>query len=105
MLAAFFVTFIIANAEDYNRTLKSILHDLAKVYKADVRHERFIQAFLSARIFSTPPAMAQLRNEDQSSRDKKLNSVIDVCLAVQCSMMITKHKEEISAGSDKHQII
>ncbi|GAU90118.1 hypothetical protein RvY_02583 [Ramazzottius varieornatus] len=98
MLAAFFVTFIVSTGEDWNRTLKAILHDLSKVYKADVRHEKFVQSFLTARIFTTPAAMTQLRNEDQASRDKKLNSIIDVCLAAQCSLMVTKHKEEVSAG-------
>ncbi|OQV15849.1 Integrator complex subunit 1 [Hypsibius exemplaris] len=98
ILANFFAEAIVTHMDDSSRSLKLILHDLAKVHKADIRLDKFIHHFLGSKCFTGSAETKRLRGEDQSTRDKKLLTVIDIILAAEALIMITRHKEEMSTG-------
>jgi hypothetical protein len=88
----------VTNMDDCSRSLKLILHDLAKLQKADIRLEKFVTSFLAGRAFLTQTDTKRLRSEEQGTRDKKLLTVIDIVLAAEVLMMITRFKEEMFSG-------
>ncbi|XP_055341528.1 integrator complex subunit 1-like isoform X2 [Paramacrobiotus metropolitanus] len=94
-----FATLIVNPVEDYTRHLKVIMHELVKTYKTDVRQEKFIMSMLTGKALSNQTMLTQLRLEDQGNRDKKLLALLDIVLAAEVLMLLTRFKEDLASGN------
>ena len=85
--------------DDISRNLRTILHDVTKTYKADIRFEKFITSLMSPRLFSSGSAIAQIKTDEQSVKDRKLLCLMDIALLAECLLMITRYRDDISVGT------
>lgn len=99
-MGVLFATTLLSESEDPNtcRSLRNILLDLSKTYRADIRFEKLIHNLMSPRIFMNAGVAGQLKSDDQATRDRKMLSLMDIALSAEVLLMLMKFKEDMALG-------